>query len=96
MDFAVVIFGKTSYNKMWSCCGHILPDLGVDFLDVRVGDILTMKKKHPCGENRFLVLRSGMDFRIRCVGCGREFMIPRLRCEKNIKAISRSEAEPKP
>lgn len=56
-------------------------------MDVRVGDILTMKKKHPCGDNRFLVLRSGMDFRIRCTGCGREVMVPRIKCEKNIKAI---------
>ncbi|MDR2908959.1 MAG: DUF951 domain-containing protein [Oscillospiraceae bacterium] len=58
-------------------------------MDVRVGDVLTMKKKHPCGADKFLVLRSGMDFRIRCEGCGREFMTPRLKCEKNIKAISR-------
>lgn len=69
--------------------------MGVDFLDVRVGDILTMKKKHPCGENQFLVLRSGMDFRIRCMKCGREVMVPRLRCEKNIKAITRPEPSPK-
>ena len=40
-------------------------------MDVRVGDILVMKKEHPCGSNGFLVLRSGMDFRIRCEGCGR-------------------------
>ena len=58
-------------------------------MDVKVGDILTMKKKHPCGENHFLVLRSGMDFRIRCTGCGREVMVPRLKCEKNIKRIDR-------
>ena len=58
-------------------------------MDVRVGDILLMKKPHPCGEKRFLVLRSGMDFRIRCVGCGREVMVPRVKCEKNIKQIIR-------
>lgn len=57
-------------------------------MDVRVGDILTMKKPHPCGENKFLVLRSGMDFRIRCTSCGREVMVPRAKCEKNIKAIT--------
>ena len=62
-------------------------------MDVRVGDTLTMKKKHPCGENRFLVLRSGMDFRIRSMGCGREVMVPRLKCEKNIKLITRPETE---
>ena len=58
-------------------------------MDVRVNDILVMKKKHPCGGNSFLVLRSGMDFRIRCTTCGREFMTPRNKCEKNIKQISR-------
>lgn len=62
-----------------------------DRMDVRVGDILIMKKNHPCGGNRFLVLRSGMDFRIRCVGCGREVMVPRLKAEKNIKRIERPE-----
>ena len=60
-------------------------------MDVRVGDVLTMKKPHPCGSNKFLVLRSGMDFRIRCTGCGREVMVPRPKCEKNIRAITRAE-----
>lgn len=59
-------------------------------MDVRVGDILTMKKNHPCGENRFLVLRSGMDFKIRCLGCGREVMVPRSKAEKNIRHIAHS------
>ncbi|GAA6513705.1 DUF951 domain-containing protein [Merdimmobilis hominis] len=60
-------------------------------MDVRVGDILVMKKQHPCGENTFLVLRSGMDFRIRCTGCGREVMVPRAKAEKNIKSIIRKD-----
>ena len=58
-------------------------------LDVRVGDVLTMKKQHPCGSNEMLVMRSGMDFRLRCVGCGREFMVPRSKIEKSIKRIKR-------
>ncbi len=58
-------------------------------MDVRVGDILHMKKPHPCGSYEFLVLRSGMDFKIRCCKCGREVMIPRVKCEKNIKKILR-------
>ena len=58
-------------------------------MDVRVGDILTMKKPHPCGAKEFLVLRSGMDFRIRCVKCGREVMVARSKIEKNIKKIVR-------
>ena len=60
-------------------------------MDVRVGDIRVMKKQHPCGENTFLVLRSGMDFRIRCTGCGREVMVPRAKAEKNIKSIIRKD-----
>ena len=58
-------------------------------MDVRVGDKLQMKKAHPCGENIFEVLRIGADFKIRCVGCGREVMVPRNKCEKNIKKILR-------
>lgn len=56
-------------------------------VDISKGDTLVMKKNHPCGENRMLVLRSGMDFKLRCVGCGREFMIPRSKAEKNVKSI---------
>lgn len=60
-------------------------------MDVRLGDILHMKKPHPCGERRFLVLRTGMDFKLRCVGCGREFFITRQQAEKNIKSIERED-----
>ncbi len=60
-------------------------------MQVAVGDVLTMKKKHPCGENRFLVLRIGMDFKIRCLGCGHEIMAPRAKIEKNIKKITSAE-----
>ena len=58
-------------------------------MDVRIGDILEMKKQHPCGEKRFLVLRSGMDFKLKCLCCGREVMVPRAKAEKNIKKIVR-------
>ena len=60
-------------------------------MDVRVGDRLVMKKNHPCGSNEFDVLRIGMDFRIRCVGCSREVMVARVKVEKNIKRIIRAE-----
>ena len=62
-------------------------------MDVRVGDILKMKKKHPCGSDAFSVLRVGMDFKIRCCGCGHEVMVPRAKAEKNIKRIERNEAD---
>ena len=53
-------------------------------MDIRVGDVLTMKKSHPC---------IGMDFRLRCETCGHEMMIPRVRAEKNIRAVERTEGE---
>ena len=62
-------------------------------MDVRLGDILLMKKKHPCGADSFLVLRIGADFRIRCEGCGREIMNERVKVEKNIKKIIREETD---
>lgn len=58
-------------------------------MDVRVGDTIITKKQHPCGSNDFLVLRVGIDFRIRCIKCGREVMLPRVKIEKNIKQIVR-------
>ena len=58
-------------------------------MDIRPSDILTMKKKHPCGRSRMFVLRSGMDFKLRCEGCGHEFMVPRSKIEKNVKAVER-------
>lgn len=60
-------------------------------MDIKIGDFLTMKKNHPCGTNEMLVLRAGMDFRLRCVGCGREFMVARNKIEKNIKKVRREE-----
>ena len=58
-------------------------------MDVQVGDRLQMKKAHPCGSQIFEVLRIGADFKIRCTTCGHEVMLPRLKCEKNIKKIIR-------
>lgn len=63
-------------------------------MDVRVGDVLVMKKQHPCGEKQWLVLRTGADFRMKCMGCGHEVMQPRHKIEKNIRSILRKE-EPK-
>ena len=64
-------------------------------LDIRVGDKLEMKKTHPCGERLFTVLRSGIDFRLRCNKCGREFLIPRSKAEKNIKNLKITTAKHK-
>lgn len=60
-------------------------------MNIKLGDILVMKKAHPCGEKRWLVLRTGADFRLRCMGCGHEIMTPRFKAEKNIKEILSTE-----
>lgn len=60
-------------------------------MDIKVGDILTMKKVHPCGEKRWLVLRTGMDFKLRCLGCGHEVMGPRNKFERNVKTVEHKE-----
>lgn len=58
-------------------------------MDVKVGDILTMKKQHPCGSKDWQVLRIGADFKLKCCGCGHEVMGDRAKFEKNIKLIKR-------
>ena len=60
-------------------------------MDIRLGDILVMKKAHPCGEKRWQVLRIGADFRLRCLGCNHEVMTPRFKAEKNIRQVIREE-----
>lgn len=62
-------------------------------MDVQVGDRLVMKKNHPCGSKEFEVLRVGMDFKLKCTGCGHEVMVPRAKAEKNIKKIIKEESE---
>ncbi len=60
-------------------------------MDVRVDDTLVMKKPHPCGSKEMIVLRSGMDFRLRCAGCGHEMMVARSKIERHIREIRRPE-----
>ncbi len=74
---------------MYAIIVWILEKKGESAMDVRLGDVLFMKKKHPCGSDSFKVLRVGMDFKIKCLGCGREIMAPRSKIEKNIKRILR-------
>ncbi len=51
------------------------------------GDIVELKKKHPCGSKEWKVLRVGADFRLECLGCGHQIMVPRTLVEKNTKKI---------
>lgn len=58
-------------------------------MDIQIGDVLRMKKPHPCGSREWQVLRVGADFRLRCLGCGREVLGPRAKFEKNIQQVRR-------
>lgn len=59
-----------------------------------VGDVLTLKKNHPCGGNRFEVMRTGMDFRIKCLTCQTQIWIDRPALEKKIRAIEPGPGHP--
>ncbi len=59
-------------------------------MDIQIGDILVMKKPHPCGEKRWQVLRTGADIRMKCLGCGHEVMLQRHVVTKNVKSIERA------
>ncbi len=61
-------------------------------MDVRVGDKLVMKKPHPCGSFEWRVTRIGADFKLTCLGCGREIMSPRSKVERGIKRVVREES----
>lgn len=52
-----------------------------------IGDVVEMKKKHPCGSFEWEIWRMGADFGIKCLGCGRKVMIPRPKFEKSVKKI---------
>lgn len=55
-----------------------------------VGDVVKMRKVHPCGSDQWEVLRAGMDFRIKCTGCGRVLMLPRPQFEKAVRRVVKS------
>ncbi|MBE3582608.1 MAG: DUF951 domain-containing protein [Limnochordaceae bacterium] len=52
-----------------------------------LGDVVRLRKPHPCGSTDWEVLRTGMDFRIRCLGCGRVVLLPRPRFEREVKQV---------
>lgn len=55
-----------------------------------VGDIVRMKKAHPCGSYEWEITRTGMDFGLKCRGCGRFVMLPRVKFEKGVKEVLES------
>ena len=58
-----------------------------------VGDVVVMKKKHPCGSNRWRLLRVGADIRMECLGCARMVMLPRSSLDKSVKSLEKGSAQ---
>lgn len=63
----------------------------MQIIKIEVGDLLELKKPHPCGEKNFKVLRVGSDVRIVCQSCGRDLTLDRIKLEKAIKKIVKSD-----
>ena len=59
-------------------------------MEIQIGDILKLKKPHPCGSKEWEVLGIGADFRLKCLGCGHQIMTPRRQVEKNVKEVIQS------
>ena len=62
-------------------------------IQIHAGDLLQMKKEHPCGNNCFRVLRVGSDIRMVCTQYGRDVTVPRVKLERNIKKVISAEEE---
>ena len=56
-------------------------------MQYNLGDIVKKRKSHPCGSDQWEITRVGMDFRIKCLGCGRQVLLPRSKFEKSVKSI---------
>lgn len=56
-------------------------------MKLSVGDIVRMRKEHPCGGTDWEVMRVGMDFRIRCLKCGHVVLLPRVKFERGVKTV---------
>lgn len=56
-------------------------------MKLQVGDVIKMKKSHPCGTNEWELLRVGMDIRLKCRGCGHQVMLPRKQVEKSFRGF---------
>lgn len=59
-------------------------------MKLNIGDVVELKKEHPCGSKQWEIMRTGADFRIKCLGCNHQVMIPRPKLEKSIKKIVKS------
>lgn len=56
-------------------------------MELRLGQVVTLKKVHPCGSDAWEVVRLGMDVRLRCQGCSRYVLFPRSRLERRVRSV---------
>ncbi len=66
----------------------------MQIIRMKVGDVLELKKPHPCGERRFRVMRVGSEVRIVCAGCGRDMVLERVKLERAIRKLIPAEESP--
>jgi len=66
-------------------------NMAVNGIVYEVGDIVKLKKQHPCGSQEWEILRVGADFRLKCMGCGHQIMVERKMVEKNTRGIRKPE-----
>jgi hypothetical protein len=66
--------------------------IGVMYVEINLGDIVRLRKKHPCGSYDWKVVRLGTDVGLVCLGCGRKILLPRSTFNKRLKTIISSEA----
>lgn len=64
-------------------------------IPLQVGDLIRLRKPHPCGSTDWKVMRTGMDFRIECLGCRHQAWIPRVKLERQLKEIFQKADSPK-
>ncbi len=62
-------------------------------LDYKLGSIVTMKKQHPCGTNKWEIIRIGADIKIKCLNCNRTIMLPRVEFNKKVKKVVNDEVK---
>lgn len=62
-------------------------------MEFQIGDIVKLKKPHPCGSHEWEILRVGIDFRLKCMGCGHLIMVPRKTVEKNARGVRKAEEQ---
>lgn len=62
-------------------------------MDYKLGSIVIMRKQHPCGTNKWEIIRMGADIKIKCLNCGRSIMLPRIEFNKKLKKVVDSDEE---